>query len=121
MSHVIFIPSLIHILIIQSFHFHFSSSSNYNSHRTVRQLSRKNLERQNTYYGDEPADEKSCETWSEMNYNSGYNQADSYSDYNQYDNNTGNIVDGANSFAKTLPQPPIGASQSTYDGFGYDR
>jgi hypothetical protein len=58
-----------------------------------------------------------------MNYNSGYNYADSYGDYNQYGNTTTtDISDGANSFPKALPQPPvIQGSQSTYDGFGYDR
>lgn len=96
----------------------FSSSSNYDTHRTVRQLSRKNLERQNTYYGDNTAGQ-SCETWSEMNYNTGCSYGDNYGD-SQYGNNTTDISNGANSFPKALPQPPvIQGSQSTYDGFGY--
>lgn len=55
-----------------------------------------------------------------MNYNTGYNSyGDSYGDYNQYGVST---TENSNSFPKALPQPPaMQGSQSTYDGFGYDR
>lgn len=100
----------------------FSSSSNRNSrpstHRTVRQLSRKNLERQNTLY-DEEQYEQPLDTCSEINYN--YNNDEYYDGYgyNQQMQNGEYSYDPYGQQKKSLPQPPMSYSLSVNDGFGH--
>lgn len=96
------------------------SSTNYNrsTHRTVRQLSKKNLERQNTLYDEdqfEPFD-----TCSELNYNTNFNVEDYYDSYgyNQQCQN-GEFAYDLGCSNKKLPQPPLSYSQSVNDGFGH--
>lgn len=103
--------------------FIFLSSTNHNrsTHRTVRQLSKKNLERQNTLYDEdhiEPYD-----TCSELNYNSNYNYDEpcdsyGYAGQNQWQYNAESMYDGDIENKKSLPQPPLSYSQSVIDGFG---
>lgn len=104
---------------------HFSPSSNHNhrpsNHRTVRQLSKKNLERQNTLY-DEEQYEQPLDTCSELNYNMNYHNDEYYDSggYNQQHQN-GELYNydpyGYANNKKTLPQPPMSYSQSVNDGF----
>jgi hypothetical protein len=105
---------------------HFSStSSNQNhrshNHRTVRQLSKKNLERQNTLY-DEEQFEQPLDTCSEINYNMNYRNDECYDSYaynQQWQNGESNHDPyGYSNNKKTLPQPPMSYSQSVNDGFG---
>jgi hypothetical protein len=97
------------------------SSTNYNrsTHRTVRQLSKKNLERQNTLYDEdqfEPFD-----TCSELNYNTNYHNDDYYDTYgyNQPWQNGELSTYDMGYGSKKLPQPPMSYSQSVNDGFGH--
>lgn len=100
------------------FLFLYSSASNDGlyapNHRVVRQLSRRNLERQNTLFDEEQYDEP-FDTCSEMNYSNDYH-CDGYQnrngEYNNYDAY-------GYSNKKSLPQPPISYSQSVNDGFGH--
>lgn len=82
----------------------------------MRQLSKKNLERQNTLY-DEEQYEQPLDTCSELN----YNMNDEYYDgYNQpWQNGEYNFEPYAQSNKKALPQPPMSYSQSVNDGFGH--
>lgn len=100
----------------------FSSSSNPNSHRTLRQLSKKNLERQNTLYDEEQYDQP-LDTCSELNYNMNYNNEECYNSYGynqQWQNGDSNYDSyGYSTNKKALPQPPMSYSQSVNDGFGH--
>lgn len=100
-----------------------SSASSYNrgsTHRTVRQLSKKNLERQNTLYEDEY---EPLDTCSELNYNMNYNNDDYYDGYgyanNQQMQNGDYVYDQSYATKKSLPQPPMSCSQSVNDGFSH--
>ncbi|XP_070502845.1 uncharacterized protein unc-13 isoform X4 [Chironomus tepperi] len=101
------------------------SSTNYNrpTHRTVRQLSRRNLERQNTLMYDEDQFEP-FDTCSELNYNSNHNNDDYFDSYGhqnsqQWQNGDMMYDMGYNNSNKKLPQPPLSYSQSVNDGFGH--
>ncbi|KAL7012870.1 hypothetical protein ACKWTF_015090 [Chironomus riparius] len=101
------------------------SSTNYNrpTHRTVRQLSRRNLERQNTLMYDEDQFEP-FDTCSELNYNSNHNNDDYFDSYGHQNSqqwlNGDMMYDmGYNNSNKKLPQPPLSYSQSVNDGFGH--
>ena len=104
--------------------FFISSSSNYNrtnNHRNIRQLSKKNLERQNTLYEDDYEPQQQHDTCSEMN----YNPNNDYSDYNsivmqeQQWQNGDYSMDQQYGQKKSLPQPPMSCSQSVNDGFSH--
>lgn len=97
------------------------SSTNYNrtTHRTVRQMSRKNLERQNTLYDEDQLEP--FDTCSELNYNSNHDEHhDSYGYHNsqQWQQNGEFTYDGGAMSRKALPQPPLSYSHSVNDGFG---
>ncbi|KAG5667948.1 hypothetical protein PVAND_015908 [Polypedilum vanderplanki] len=100
------------------------SSTNYNrpTHRTVRQLSKRNLERQNTFMYDEDQIEPAFDTCSELNYNSNYYGDENYDSYNYQNNQQWQNGEFTNDMSynsnKKLPQPPISYSQSVNDGFG---
>lgn len=82
----------------------------------VRQLSRRNLERQNTLFDEEQYDEP-LDTCSEMNYNMNYS-----SEYYQDGFNNGDCNNDPYGYAgnkKALPQPPMSYSHSVNDGFGH--
>lgn len=106
--------------------FSFSPGSIHNprssNHRTIRQLSRKNLERQNTLYDEQPYDQP-LDTSSELNYNMNYNNDEYLEGYGynkQYPNGENNYDSyGYASSKKALPQPPISYSQSVNEGFGH--
>jgi hypothetical protein len=107
-----------------SHHFTIQSSTNYNrpTHRTVRHLSKRNLERQNTLLYDEDHTEPAFDTCSELNYNSNYYgdepcDAYGYPAQQPWINGECTYDVGENS-NKKLPQPPMSFSQSVSDGFG---
>lgn len=89
----------------------------------MRQLSRKNLERQNTLY-DEEQYEQPLDTCSELNYNVNCNTDEYYDEYgyNQHWQNGDSYNYDMHDYAsnkKTLPQPPMSYSQSVNDGFSH--
>lgn len=92
------------------------------SHRTVRQLSKKNLERQNTLYDEQPYDQP-LDTSSELNYNMNYNNDEYFDGYGynqQYPNGENNYESYGYGFnKKALPQPPMSYSHSVSEGFGH--
>lgn len=88
----------------------------------MRQLSKRNLERQNTLYDEEQYDQP-LDTCSELNYNINYNNetSDQYGYNQQWQNGEPCYYDsyGYTNNKKTLPQPPMSYSQSVTDGFSH--